>query len=212
MAEGLTQRRANGGGAAAAAASTRTVRVASPTSPSSSSSASLFSANASKARGEKFFLGWGAVWISIMATIVATRWFEVRRVHTRCVFELPLQSPGLTHSCLPGTMLLGQWFTGTHYMITGLIIALPPMILPFLFPGPDAAIPWHQRYTTKANVWIFILSWVANYFWTHYFYHVLGASYTFQAWRLNDVSTENGCDLLCCDGRLVAILNFRFRD
>jgi hypothetical protein len=24
-----------------------------------------------------FFLGWGAVWISIMAFIVATRWFEV---------------------------------------------------------------------------------------------------------------------------------------
>ena len=74
-----------------------------------------------------------------------------------------------------------------HYMVTGLVIALPPIILPFLFPGPDAAIPWHQRYTTKANVWIFILSWMANYFWTHYFYHVLGTSYTFEAWRLNDV-------------------------
>lgn len=91
-------------------------------------------------------------------------------------------------------------------MITGLIIALPPMILPFLFPGPDAAIPWHQRYTTKANVWIFILSWMANYFWTHYFYHVLGTSYTFQAWRLNDVSgapsRTNDADGNCSLSRL----------
>ena len=73
-------------------------------------------------------------------------------------------------------------------MVTGLVIALPPMILPLLFPGSDAVIPWTQRYTTKANVWIFILSWMANYFWTHYFYQVLGATYTFAAWRLNDVS------------------------
>lgn len=72
-------------------------------------------------------------------------------------------------------------------MITGLVIALPPMILPFLFPGSDASLPWHARYTTKANVWIFILAWMANYFWTHYFYQVLGATYTFPAWRLNDV-------------------------
>ena len=77
-------------------------------------------------------------------------------------------------------------------MVTGLVIALPPMILPLLFPGSDASIPWMQRYTTKANVWIFILSWVANYFWTHYFYQVLGATYTFAAWRLNDVSGQ------CC--------------
>ncbi len=74
-----------------------------------------------------------------------------------------------------------------HYMIVGVLIAGPPMVLPLLFPGSDRDIPWTQRYTTKANVWIFILSWVANYMWTHYFYNVLGATYTFQAWRLNDV-------------------------
>jgi len=72
-------------------------------------------------------------------------------------------------------------------MIVGLSFSIPPFILPLLFPGSDASIPWHKRYTTKANAWIFILSWVANYFWTHYFYNVLGASYTFHAWRLNDV-------------------------
>jgi cycloeucalenol cycloisomerase len=72
-------------------------------------------------------------------------------------------------------------------MIVGVLIGFPPVILPLLFPGSDASLPWTSRYTTKANVWIFILSWVANYLWTHYFYTVLGASYTFPAWRLNDV-------------------------
>ena len=83
-----------------------------------------------------------------------------------------------------------QDFTATSYMIVGVIIAGPPIVLPLLFPGSDASIPWSQRYTTKANVWIFILSWMANYFWTHYFYQVLGTSYTFPAWRLNDVSAS----------------------
>ena len=36
-------------------------------------------------------------------------------------------------------------------------------------------------------MWIFILSFIGNYLWTHYFYNLLGASYTFKAWRLNDV-------------------------
>jgi hypothetical protein len=40
----------------------------------------------------------------------------------------------------------------------------------------------------QANVWIAIFSFIGNYFWTHYFYSLLGASYTFPSWRLNDVS------------------------
>jgi len=40
-------------------------------------------------------------------------------------------------------------------------------------------IPLSQRYWLKANVWVAIFSYVGNYFWTHYFYQVLGASYSF---------------------------------
>lgn len=39
----------------------------------------------------------------------------------------------------------------------------------------------------QANIWMAVISYVGNYFWTHYFYNLLGASYTFKAWRLNDV-------------------------
>jgi len=38
---------------------------------------------------------------------------------------------------------------------------------------------------SQAQVWIAIFSYVGNYFWTHYFYKVLGAVYTIQVslWR-----------------------------
>ncbi|KAG8090838.1 hypothetical protein GUJ93_ZPchr0011g27614 [Zizania palustris] len=39
----------------------------------------------------------------------------------------------------------------------------------------------------SANIWIIIFSYVGNYFWTHYFFTVLGASYTFPSWRMNNV-------------------------
>lgn len=40
---------------------------------------------------------------------------------------------------------------------------------------------------------MFWYSHIGNYFWTHYFYRVLGARYTFVAWRLNDVSGSRVC-------------------
>jgi hypothetical protein len=43
------------------------------------------------------------------------------------------------------------------------------------------------RYSFKANLWIAIFSFIGNYWYTHYFYSVLGARYTFPSHRLNDV-------------------------
>lgn len=43
----------------------------------------------------------------------------------------------------------------------------------------------------QANVWIFIFGFVGNYFWTHYFYTVLGATYSFPSYKLNHVSHLN---------------------
>jgi len=40
----------------------------------------------------------------------------------------------------------------------------------------------------KANIWIATISFIGNYFWTHYFYVVLKAKYTFPTtWELNGV-------------------------
>jgi len=78
-------------------------------------------------------------------------------------------------------------FTSTSYLIVGIIIGIPPIVYPLLFPGPESHIDWRERYTTKANAFIFIFAWIGNYFWTHYFYRILGATYTFPSWRLNEV-------------------------
>jgi cycloeucalenol cycloisomerase len=49
-------------------------------------------------------------------------------------------------------------------------------------------VPLSQRYWVKANIWTAIFSYVGNYFWTHYFYQVLGAAYTFPVdIQLNEV-------------------------
>lgn len=75
------------------------------------------------------------------------------------------------------------------YLAIGLLAALPCMFMPLLLQTPaEATKPLTQRYWFKANVWIAIYSFIGNYFWTHYFYTLLGASYTFTAHRLNDVS------------------------
>lgn len=81
-----------------------------------------------------------------------------------------------------------EWFEEWEYFGVGVAFCLPCFLLPFLFPGQgEPSTPLMRRFWVKANVWIAILSFIGNYFWTHYFYNLLGASYTFKAWRLNDV-------------------------
>ncbi|KAI8823674.1 uncharacterized protein EV422DRAFT_365850 [Fimicolochytrium jonesii] len=115
------------------------------------------STSLSKRNGETFFLVWSGVWIALLAFIVLSEAYES--------------------------------FTPWSYMHVGMFVAIPPCVLPLMFPGwcDDPALPWRRRYTTKANVWIGVYSFVGNYLWTHYFYHILHVKYTFDAHRLNDV-------------------------
>jgi hypothetical protein len=39
----------------------------------------------------------------------------------------------------------------------------------------------------QANVWVAIFGFIGNYFWTHYFFNLLGAAYTLPSHRLNGV-------------------------
>ncbi len=72
--------------------------------------------------------------------------------------------------------------------MVGSIVAFPCVLIPLLWSNkPGHALPYSQQYWVKANVWVWIFSYVGNYFWTHYFYNLLGASYTFKAWRVNNV-------------------------
>ncbi|KAL9644110.1 hypothetical protein ABK040_005576 [Willaertia magna] len=74
------------------------------------------------------------------------------------------------------------------WTLYGLPLALPCFLYPLLFPGEyDKTIPITQRYWFKANIWIGIYNFVGNYLLTHYFYKLLGASYTMNTYRINDV-------------------------
>ena len=79
-------------------------------------------------------------------------------------------------------------------MVIGVATALPCVLLPWLLePRSEAAKPLARRFWIKANLWIAILSFIGNYLWTHYFYQVLGAEYTFPSWQLNQVPGRSCC-------------------
>ncbi|XP_020107608.1 cycloeucalenol cycloisomerase-like isoform X1 [Ananas comosus] len=83
---------------------------------------------------------------------------------------------------------LYERFTELEYLILGLVSAVPAILIPlFLVGKADSGKSLKDRYWVKANLWIIIFSYVGNYFWTHYFFTVLGASYTFPSWRMNNV-------------------------
>jgi len=93
-----------------------------------------------------------------------------------------------------------EYFTAEGYLYFCGTLALPLMVQPMLYPqacnpvvngkkliNPDTMRPLHQRYSTKATLYLMTYSFIGNYWYTHYFYSVLKAKYTMPAHRLNDV-------------------------
>ncbi len=104
---------------------------------------------------------------------------------TRCS-QAHRQAP-LPHP-LSDAQRLGTW----GYNSLGPIAALPCVLLPpLLQPASERGKPLSQRFWVKANLWIAIYSFIGNYVWTHYFYRLLGAAYTFPAHRLNQARERN---------------------
>ena len=68
-----------------------------------------------------------------------------------------------------------------------------------LFYSPKSALKLDTIFAllAQANLWIAIFSFIGNYFWTHYFYSLLGARYTFPSWRLNDVRLRENVFEFC---------------
>lgn len=79
-------------------------------------------------------------------------------------------------------VVIFQWyekFGPNDYVLVGLGIALPCVIGPVLLATEDEKkLPIFQRYIIKANLFIFIIGYIGNHFYTHYFYQVLGMQYT----------------------------------
>ena len=81
-----------------------------------------------------------------------------------------------------------EQFTENEYMYLCVSLALPFLLQPFVYPlQGEKKLPIWMRYSFKANLWIAIFSFIGNYWYTHYFYSVLKASYSFPSHRLNDV-------------------------
>lgn len=75
-----------------------------------------------------------------------------------------------------------KWF------LIGLAFELPCWFIPILFPSDyDKLLPITKRYWFKANLWNAIFGFIGNYFWTHYFYKLLGARYELDTYELNGV-------------------------
>ncbi|XP_009416008.3 cycloeucalenol cycloisomerase-like [Musa acuminata AAA Group] len=122
-----------------------------------SSESLWFASNPSKRWGEAFFLIYTPFWLTLCLGIIVPY-----RLYER--------------------------FTELEYLIIGLVSSVPAFLIPLLIMGKaDSCKCWRDRYWVKANLWIIIFSYVGNYFWTHYFFTVLGASYTFPSWRMNNV-------------------------
>lgn len=115
----------------------------------------------SKYAYEMFALLYTPVWIGLFGIVV--------------VFQLYEDFDALTYNTFLG------------------VLALPLVLQPLLYPSsgrynsPDQHRSFATRYSTKANLWIAIYSFIGNYWYTHYFYSVLKAEYTMPATRLNNV-------------------------
>jgi len=113
--------------------------------------------NAPKRATEVWFLRYALVWVGAFALIIGLELYET----------------------------FTAW---TYFWVCG-GLALPLVLQPVVYPRLtlDHEAPLAQRYAVKANVWLGIFGFVGNYWYTHYFYSVLGAAYTMPAHRFNDV-------------------------
>uniref|UniRef100_A0A7S0YWN1 Cycloeucalenol cycloisomerase n=1 Tax=Hemiselmis tepida TaxID=464990 RepID=A0A7S0YWN1_9CRYP len=114
-------------------------------------------ASPAKRATEVWFLGYGFFWILCFAGIIASQVYL-------------------------------QFTEVTFFVVCGGLM-LPLLLQPVLAPSVtlDQGKPLLERHSFKANVWIAVFSIIGNYWYTHYFYNVLGASYTFRSWDVNGV-------------------------
>ncbi|KAI8471701.1 MAG: hypothetical protein J3K34DRAFT_416495 [Monoraphidium minutum] len=90
--------------------------------------------------------------------------------------------------CILVPFQLYEYLDEWGYMVVGLAAALPCVLVPPFLPNKaDEGRPWHDRFWVKANLWTFIFGYIGNYFWTHYFFNLLGAAYTFPSFKLNQI-------------------------
>ncbi|MGH7821457.1 MAG: hypothetical protein ACREQ9_16965 [Candidatus Binatia bacterium] len=65
-------------------------------------------------------------------------------------------------------------------LLVALAIFVPVWLVPLLLRGRgEPALPWWETYSFKFNLWIFIFAWIGSYFFTEYFFDVMGMVYNY---------------------------------
>ena len=84
--------------------------------------------------------------------------------------------------------LTSPYGVNSYLFVCG-VLSLPYIICPLFLPRSPAELttPLHSLYSTHCTLFLLIYSFIGNYWYTHYFYSVLNAQYTFVGIRLNDV-------------------------
>jgi cycloeucalenol cycloisomerase len=125
-----------------------------------------FSENPSKAWGEKFFLAYSPVWMTMMGLVMG----------------------------LGVTQRVGEW----GFMAIGIAVALPLVVVPALIRDErQLGRRWYQTYWFKANLYIAIFNFAANYFGSEYFFDILGMVYDYPMIELNLDATLVGSGEQC---------------
>ena len=76
-------------------------------------------------------------------------------------------------------MRLYEGFQANDYLKVGVALSLPCILIPLIVADKkERHLKFFDRYIVKANLFIAILSYLGNHFFTHYFYNILGMRYT----------------------------------
>ncbi|KAA8496932.1 Cycloeucalenol cycloisomerase [Porphyridium purpureum] len=105
----------------------------------------------------------------------AEKYFLVSTFATLAMFLLGVISSGLYRHC-------GR----NEFLVISFTMAAVPAGAGLLHE-PDASRAWTERFWVKAFAWNAVFGFIGNYMWTHYFYTLLGARYTFDSYWLNGV-------------------------
>lgn len=101
------------------------------------------------------------------------------------LYSLAYAPAWITAAALVITTGVYEYWGRYSYLAFCTACAVPQVLLAVLFV--DTKLPVHKRFVIKAHVWMAIFSFIGNYWYTHYFYTVLGAYYTFPSFTLNAV-------------------------
>ena len=145
-----------------------------------------FSNSRAKKWTELFFMKYSIVWISWFGVVVISGVWETFGPNEYMIVGTSMAMPCFVLPWLRSSSIISNNENGLLSYLPTFLQYLINMLLPPM-PAEELSRPFTQQFWVKANAWIAIISIIGNYVWTHYFYRLLRATYTFSAHRINFV-------------------------